>query len=38
MMLQAQDDSTLAVIFLLTAFVIPFIVLWFDDALVHGKK
>ncbi len=38
MMLQAPDDSTLTVIYLLTAFVIPFIVLWFDDGLIHGKK
>lgn len=37
MILQAQDDSTLMVIYLLTAFVIPFLVLWFDDATVHGK-
>ncbi len=35
MMLQAQDDSTLAIIFLIVTFVIPFIVLWFDDAAIH---
>ncbi len=38
MMLQAQDDSTLAIIYLLTAIVIPFLVLWFDDGLIHRKR
>ncbi len=37
MILQAQDDSTLMVIFLLCAIVIPFVVLWFDDGMIHGK-
>lgn len=35
MMLQAQDDTTLMVIFLIITLVIPFIVLWFDDAAIH---
>ncbi len=38
MILQAQDDSTLAVIYLLSAVIIPFLVLWFDDGMIHGKK
>ncbi len=37
MMLQAQDDSTLMVIFLIVTIVIPFVVLWFDDVLIHSK-
>lgn len=38
MILQAQDDSTLTVIYLLSAIVIPFLVLWFDDSLIHSRK
>lgn len=37
MMLQGHDDSTLMVIFLTISIVVPFIVLWFDDAKMHGK-
>ncbi len=38
MILQTQDDSFLAVVFILTAIVIPFVVLWFDDGMIHSNN
>ncbi len=37
MMLQSHDDSTLMMIFITIAIIVPFIVLWFDDTTIHSK-
>jgi hypothetical protein len=37
MMVQAQDDQLLLLIYLSIAMVIPCLVLLFDDGLIHNK-
>jgi len=37
MMVQAQDEQLLMLIYLAIALLIPGIVLWFDDGITHNK-
>jgi hypothetical protein len=36
MMVQAQDEQTLMLIYLAIALIIPGLVLWFDDSKIHN--
>jgi hypothetical protein len=35
--MEHANESTLMWVFITIAFIIPGVVLWFDDAKIHGK-